>query len=167
MAKVMQERRRDPAEVAQIRARPKAEPKPIPKLLAELTKKTSLERALAAMFWKLRHQNPEMAVTIDEHDVETMDRANEYMEQRPKLVIDANDRFATVRIVDAKTGDMIQIAESDETDLRKKEAAAAVRMAKERIPMLVGTVMGQINQGVTSNDSIQELCRAAELVARS
>jgi len=156
----MVERRRDRA--------PMSAPKPIepPEHLKTLAA-GPIDTTVALMFWKLRNQFPEFAVTISEHDIKGMTDSFTYQEQTPKLICDARKDYLVLRIADAVTGDMIRVSENNEADLQIAERARELRLIKERIPVMVAEVRMQLSQGITSQDSLSELCRMAEAVAKS
>lgn len=164
MAKVMTERRRSPAEIQQIRdVKPKPKVKPHKELLK--LEKGPLGAVVAAMFWKLRNQFPEFAITITPADVAEFNASLKYQEQDPEIIVDANDRFLTVRVQDLHTGDMIRVSESSEASLQVAERAKKTRRFREQTPMLVSAVRGEMSQGLISNDTINTLCDAALAMA--
>jgi len=126
----------------------------------------SLVNLVALMFWKMRHANPDFAMTFTESDITGMQQSMDYNEQTPKLVAEARQDYVVLRVEDEKTGDMIRVSENNEADLAKGEQAKKVRRIRESASMLVATVRGELSQGVTSNDSINALCDSLLALAR-
>jgi hypothetical protein len=165
MNKVMVNRRRDPAEIAQLKEMP---PPKVPEAPEHLVKIANgpLVKLVTLLFWKLRRQFPEMGMTISEHDIKGLDDSLAYNEQVPKLVAEARRDYIVFRIADAKTDDMIILSENNEADLQKSEEAKRVRRIRETAGMLVGNVRAELSQGVTSNDSINQVCDALLALAK-
>lgn len=145
--------------------KPKRPPKP-PKALAAIAA-AGVDSAVAMLFWKLRNYYPEFAMTFTETEIRHFKASLAYQDQVPKIVLEAKAQHVVLRIEDDKTGDMIRVSESTEADLDAAEAAKKLRRVKEQMPNLVAAVMGEWNQGTTSQESITSLCNAATMLARA
>jgi len=164
MAKVMTNRRRDPAETAQMLKNVSTQVE-VPKHLKAIAKGPA-DQTVALIFWKLRNQFPEMAIVLSEHDIKGYQDSMNYCQQTPQLIVDAKPSSVIIRIADKSTGDMIGIEENNETDLAAKELAVKTRAARDSANMLVGTARMEFSQGVNSKDTIDRLCESLTLLAR-
>ena len=172
MAGQMVERRRDPLEAAALRDR-KPKPKPKPAKHVAAIAAGPIDKVAALMFWKLRNQFPEFAMTLDERDIKGFDDSFNYQEQTPQLIVEAirvspdKPTMLVIRIADRKSGDLIRVSENNEADLDIAEAAKKVRRVRESAPNLVNAVRGEFSQGITSQESIMALCDAVMTLARA
>lgn len=126
----------------------------------------SLVTLVALMFWKLRNQYPDFAVTFTEHDIKGMQDSMQYTEQAPKLWAKAAQTYVAFGVKDESTGDMIRVEENNEADLDIKEQARKVRRIKESAGNLVATARTELSQGITSNDTINTLCEGLLALAK-
>jgi len=163
--KQMTERRRNPQEAAQMRDQKPKKPPEAPKHLKAIAKGPA-DQTAALIFWKLRNQLPEFAVVLTEDDIKAFQDSMQYVEQSPKLIVDAHATKVIIRIADKVTGDMIRVEENNEAALDAKELAVKVRRAKEQAGNLVSTVRGEMAQGIFSDDTIRTLCDSLMLLAR-
>lgn len=127
----------------------------------------SLMNLVALMFWKLRRQYPDLAITFDERDIKGFAESLEYNQQAPKLKAEARKDYVVFRVCDEKTGDQIILSENNEEDLRRSEEAAKVRRIKEGAAMLVGNARAEASQGVNSMETVNALCDAVMTLARA
>lgn len=166
MAKIMTTRPRDPAEAAALKAKkPPTAPKP-PKHFTALAK-GPLDMLVGLMFWKLRREYPDFSMTFTEKDINGFKESLAYNEQNPKIIASAHPKFVVLRIADEKTGDMITVNENNVDDLEITEQAKKVRRYRENAPQIVSNVRSEFSQGITSQDSINQLCDAALALARA
>lgn len=163
--KEMTRRRRDPAEVAALMAAKPKKAVPIPKELRDLAK-GPIDLLVGLVFWQARHRVPEMGTLITAKDLHGYKACLKYNGQVPKIVIEAKPTGVFVRMADAATGDMITPIEDNPDDFDAAQAATRLRRMRENLPNLVNAVRGDMSQGVTSNDTINQLCDAALMLAR-
>jgi hypothetical protein len=162
--KVMTERRpeRRPAGTPPLEA-PKPKP-PAAGLMKIVTGDADFMTGL--MFWMVRHQYPDFSIMVTEADIEKFRKSLEATEQTPVFDPFARDTFIVLRVVDQK-GEPIQPLESTEEDARERDAATKLRRIKEQAPQIVQNVMGELSQGITSDDSIRTLCNNLLALARA
>ena len=158
------ERRRDPAEMAALKAKGPPKPRAAPAWATEAAKE-KIDWKIGLLFWRLRRQFPEFAMTFSEREIAGFRASLEYNQQAPKLVCAAASTTFVIRIEDDR-GDMIAVAEQTQEDVDETLTARKALQMKERIPMLVSTLKSEFANGLQSQESMNSLCEAAMAVAR-
>ena len=121
---------------------------------------------ITAMLWHQRNRLDNMAMTIEDADIEAFRKALEYNEQKSKLVIEARHGYTVIRMEDATTGTAIVQSESDDTAQDVKEAAARIRTAAQQAKGLIEQAKADLNTHTISHSTILELCEQASIMAK-
>lgn len=142
-------------------APPKA--KPASKEMQDLERRMlahPVETIFPLVFWKIRHDYPEMGMLIEERDVTMMDKALANNEQIPVLEVEATHAGIAIRLVDKKDGSMINPQESEQVELDKAIAKKAIINLRSEAPQLVRTLQNELAAGELSNSAVDDVCQA-------
>lgn len=145
--------------------KPKVKLPPIPKRYKELAAK-KLTEVVPLLIWKLRHQYPELAISITDHDITGLKACADYLEVTPEIRVEARPNYVMVRVTDAE-GDAITVVENNEDDLQRGESAKQYQRLKASAPRIVAEARAEHAAGVISDDTIGRLCTAILTLARS
>lgn len=143
---------------------------------------------VAMLFWKQRHSNPDLAITLTKADVDGFQQSLAYNKQEPIVIVDVRRPFMpgdkvpkdavesaedvlktylAIRLVDKVTTDPIVINENNEADLEKGEKAKQLRRIAEMAHVLVTRLQSEDAAGVASRQSINDVCTAFLDLARA
>lgn len=166
MAKQLIERRPTPKEIQEKRKVRQMQKPKAPKIFVA-AEKAGVHYWAGLIFWKMRNALPDFGLSLEEHEVEAFNQSLSYAGQTPELKVASGQRFISVRLADAKTGDPVKAFENNEGDFNAQQAARELQMAKDRTPQLVLAALSELSAGITSDATIKALCNAASLMARA
>lgn len=150
------------------------------------------QRVMALMLWKNRMRNPDMAVQIEEKDIQGFDDCVNYLKVKPQVRVyrpeglpaqDAIPASANRRAVPARAatpprpyvivvltdqkGDVIRPVENNEEDFAAAQDQGRTQRYREQAQSLAGQLMNQAKTGEYSLAVMQECADALVALSRA
>lgn len=149
--------------------------------------------AIYMLLWLQRHRLPELTAVIKEDDLRGFKESMAFMGAKPEVVImrpqghpghpgspavgnrravparqpEGPRPFAVVMMVERGTKNAIKPIENSEQGAQERDNADRVRRAKDKAFQFITVVRQQAASGTFSSADINELCSAAETLARA
>lgn len=150
------------------------------------------KRAIALLFWKARHTNPEMSVQINEKDLTGLAACVEYLGVEPEVRITRprgtpprapipahgehhaipgssgtpDKPFVVVQLVDAK-GDAFVPIENNEDDARLRDQTRARSRLKDRAPFIADQILAELQAGSFTDGTLKEAAQILRDLAKA
>lgn len=149
-------------------------------------------QAIALMFWKARHANPEMSLQITEADITKFQACTNYLKVTPEVriyrprgiparpgqpahgerrAIPANpgtpDKpYVVVQLVDEK-GDHFVPIENNEEDAKLRDQRREIDRMKDRAPAIAAQIEAELQSGSFTNSTLQDAARTLLAMAKA
>jgi len=172
------------------KAKPKTKAKPADMLDAFVASDPT--RVLQLVFWKTRHQNPEMTVLIREEDLNAFDQCMAYQKVNPGILVyrpegkpatqgtpavgtrraipaspaEPPRPFVVVGLVERGTRNAVKPVENNEADFNRGELARELQVARRNIPTLAAELRRTAASGDFSSATLEDAARTLELLGR-
>jgi len=158
----------------------------------DLFAEAPLDRVLQLVFWKLRHKNPDMAVLIEQKDLEAFKQSMDYQEVKPALLVyrpqgdpghpgspavgkrravPARDPsparpFVVVALVQEGTKNTVKPVENNEQDYQRGDLARRQAVARGRAGSLATTLRnGAANLDLVTSGVLEEAAETLSTLA--
>ena len=139
--------------------------KAVPKSALEKFAQAPADEHIALILWKFRHQIPDLAVTINEADLNGYNDCLDYLKVKAEVKVTVRPNYVGIVLVQAGTGDetspgnAIKVVENNEEDAARGEAAEQVKRMRERAPDLAYRLEVDAQAGTFSADMVIEAAR--------
>lgn len=148
-----------------IKLKPRVKLPPIPKKYKDLAASPP-DYLLMLVLWKFRHANPEMAVTINDDDVKSYHDCINYLDVSARMLAEPHQTYVAIRMAD-KDGNSITPIENNERDKDRADEERRRNAIKQSAGLLVATARAEDANGILSRDTINQLCDAITVLAKS
>jgi len=151
--------------------------KAIPKTPMQAFAQAAPQEHIALLLWKMRHANPELAVTVTEADVKGYMDCISYLKVTPEVKVFEHRGATVIALLEKDTeirdkttgalvsrGNAIKPVENNEADFQRAEQHERVRMIRQTAPQLAQTLLNAANRGEFSEDLVREAAQALQIM---